>query len=155
MTAHQRMATVDWVQHAQRLSERHRAWTDNVPAVDIDATGGQLLTAAFVEYDNKEPVALIDYKDHRTRHLKDTDPSLIVLTRLATRAGLPFYTVVYTDNGDEPWSWTFTVHSCTMLAAEQRLFPQLVGQFTEQDYVYWLLRIRGWKPTAAKKEATT
>lgn len=69
------------------LCNLHREWGYDVPACDID----------FLEYDNCNPVALIEYKkraDWRTTIL-NKDANLMALTRLGNRAKIPVYCVFY------------------------------------------------------------
>lgn len=49
---------------------------------------------AWCEFDRREPVAIIEYKDRRAR-LDSGDANNTTLRRLADRANLPFLIVVY------------------------------------------------------------
>ena len=76
------------------ISEKHRRWGYNVPAVDIDFL--------LIEYDQAKAQALIEY-----RHANGTirqDTSIKAITDLANRAGLPFFIVQYRYATDDATS---------------------------------------------------
>ena len=87
MTAHERTGWRDMA-----LSQRHREWGFNCPAVDLD-----FLVA---EYNVGEPVALIEYKHERARRPDLRQATYRALRSLSDSAGLPFAVVYYRR---EPW----------------------------------------------------
>jgi len=81
------------------LSELHRSWGVNVPAVDIDL---------FLEYDRRKSVAIIEYGRNGGRAKSvATDANLAALLDLANRARLPLIGVRYDE--DRGRRWWFTV----------------------------------------------
>jgi hypothetical protein len=75
---------------AQLLSDRHRGWGYDCPAVDLD----------FVVYDKGLPIALIEYKNEHGAPLNlaiagSPFRPLGVLLRMANRATLPFFICRY------------------------------------------------------------
>lgn len=110
------------------LSQRHRAWGIDVPAVDIDFL--------LVEYDNATPVAIIDYKHTRARAVDKGLASYIALRKLGDTAGLPVFIVVYAD---DLCAWSVTglnVHG-------KRMVPTVRCYSSELEYVTWLYELRG------------
>ncbi len=72
------------------LCQLHRSWGYDVPATDID----------FLEYDERRPVALIEYKkrqDWQTAQV-NKDANLTALVRLGNRAQIPVYVVFYSPD---------------------------------------------------------
>ena len=86
-----------------------------------------------VEYDNKEPVALIEYKA-RGASVRPTDANNTALLRLANRASLPFFVVIY-----DKVTLQFGVLPMNDLARQLTKKTAL----TEPAYVEFLHRIRG------------
>ncbi len=75
-----------------RLKERHEMYGNNCPACDIDHV--------LIEYDQKIPRALIEYKHEFAPKTPLTKASLVALRNLANDANLPAYIVRYADNFD-------------------------------------------------------
>ena len=132
MTAHERTGWRD-----KNLSGRHRDWGVNCPMSDLDFIG--------TEYDNREPVALIDYKQrrnpyeplpHTMRLLKD-DSNLWVLGRLGALAQIPSFVVFY--GGQFAW---FQVQGLNRIGVSKT--PE-VQPMSEKDYVRFLYELRGRK----------
>ena len=69
------------------LCTLHRQWGYDVPATDID----------FLEYDNRNPNALVEYKkrDNWRTAPVDKDANLTALIRLGNRAQIPVFCVFY------------------------------------------------------------
>lgn len=82
------------------LSERHGKWGYNCPAVDIDFL--------LVEYDNQQPVALVEYKGRKMKDGYFSDNSnVIAIFNLANLAALPAFVVEYYKvSGSTKWSIT-------------------------------------------------
>ena len=128
--------TETWHRRDAHLSARHRTWGHDLPAVDIDFL--------LVEYFNREPYAIIDYR-HENGRINLKSANSIVLQRLGDRAILPAWIVVYSYPMDETalWAepiegpWKFRPVPLNDLA---RKYPS--GQMIEADYVRWLETVR-------------
>lgn len=115
----------------ENLSRRHREWGVDLPAVDIDCL--------MVEYDQAKDVAIIEYK-HESAQLQDPrHPSYRAIRSLATKAGIPFFAVRYSDKLD---SFFITAMNGD---AEYLLQVKRKGM-TEAEYVEFLYWIRGRTP---------
>ena len=92
----------------QAISERHREWGFNCPAVDLDFL--------MAEYNYGKPVALIEYKDRRAR-LPDirhaTYRALAALANGYAEGALPFIVAFY-----DPDAWWFRVIPVNQAAIE-------------------------------------
>lgn len=86
------------------------------------------------EFDRREPVAIIEYKDRRAR-LDCKDANNTTLRRLADRASLPFFIVVYDTNQVK-----FGVVPMNDLA---KTFVPKTHILSEEKYVELLYRVRG------------
>jgi len=73
-----------------RLSELHRSFGPDVPAVDLDFP--------LCEYDHGEFVALIEYKHENMAKTSRAHPSLLALARLATASLIPAFLIRYFDD---------------------------------------------------------
>lgn len=113
----------------QEISNRHRAWGYNCPAVDLD-----FLVA---EYHKGLPVAIIEYKHYMARQPVLDHPTYRALSALADNysdGGLPFLVAFYW-----PDIWAFRVIPVNDCAKKH--FAQL-EEFTEYDFVARLYRLR-------------
>lgn len=108
-----------------RLSQRHRLWGFNCPALDIDC---------FIEYDNGEPAALIEYKNERAGE-QTHSASYKALWMTAERADLPHFVVWYSSDFSR-----WTVYPVGINAAQ---FLSEKATYNEAGYVSFLYRIRG------------
>jgi hypothetical protein len=106
------------------LSERHRLYGGNLPAVDLD----------FVEYDNCTPRALVEYKGISAMPFAGT-ANTQALKRLADSAGLPLFIVRY-----DRQNWTFEVHPYNSIARTHMDEPLAMS---EVEYVKLLHHLRG------------
>lgn len=122
------------------LSQRHRTWGYNCPAMDLDFV--------LVEYDNAQPVALIDYR-HENGSIDLNSIGSRVLGNLADMAGIPAYIVQYgfkayhddmlwAEGVGDPW---FRIHAINIDAHANLPDDGYTG--TEFEYVAWLHRLRG------------
>jgi hypothetical protein len=123
----------------QSISERHRRWGFNCPAVDLDFL--------MAEYNHGEPSALIEYKHEGAAPPNVNHPTYRALSNLAThydKGPLPFVIVFYHSE-----HWWFEVCPINQSAhdfykrieVEQGL--RFVGKkITEQWFVYSLYRMR-------------
>jgi len=83
----------------EAISERHRMWGFNCPAVDLDFV--------MAEFNHGLPVALIEYKERHATQPHLMSPTYRALTALANGYGggpLPFFIVFY-----DPVEWWFRV----------------------------------------------
>jgi len=113
-----------------RLSQRHRAWGWDCPAVDLDLL--------FLEYDKGIPVAIIEYKHENAPPQFASNPNYQALINLGNRAELPVFAVRYTDD----FEWYEAV---PLNALAQKLCPER-KQMTEAAWVKFLYNIRGYEP---------
>lgn len=111
----------------QRISERHRSWGYDCPALDIDML--------MLEYDQGKAVALVEYKHERAPTLRRSHPSVQAIIDLANRAGLPAFVVRYTDDFDRWYVIPLNEHARPLCPAE--------GSMTERGWVELLYRCRG------------
>lgn len=131
------------------LSQRHRAYGFNCPAVDLDF----LVT----EYASGLAVALVEYKAGLTYRVNLEHPSYRAVAQLANGSGIPFAVALY-----HPTRFAFRVLAGNHHAA--RFFGRDT-LYSELEYVNALYRLRGlalpesvarglgtWKPTFARGE---
>lgn len=110
----------------QSISQRHREWGFNCPAVDLDFL--------VVEYNLGKPVGVIEYKHHQARMPDHKHATYRALTELADAGGLPFLLVFYW-----PEIWAFRTHPGNKQA--QKMFTR--GELlTERQYVSRLYEMR-------------
>jgi len=111
------------------LSERHRRWGWDCPAVDLDFL--------FLEYDKGKAVAIVEYKNEHARTQHSTHPTYQAMIDLGNRAGIPVFASRYTDD--------FSCWKVTSLNGKAREFlPQARGM-TEKEWVTFLYLIRGYE----------
>lgn len=111
-----------------QLSQRHRAWGFNCPAVDLDFL--------MVEYNRGLPCAIVEYKHHGAKMPETFEhPTYTAVWELADRARLPFSVVVYW-----PETWAVRVHPVNERAMQ---FYKGVRYLTEREYVTSLYKLRG------------
>jgi hypothetical protein len=112
----------------------------DAPMVDID-----FLCA---EYDRAETVAIIEYKNEHAPPIDLFSASMRAITRLADRAGVPFYVVRYSDvlaiDVLEGVLW-LEVTPCNRIAREQVPKARNVSAAQYRHFLYWL---RGRKAPA-------
>ena len=109
------------------LSQRHRRWGWDCPAVDLDFL--------FLEYDNGKAVALVEYKHEQAAPQYRTHPTYQAMIDLGNRAGVPVFGVRYA--GDFSW-WRvcpLNAHAKTWIGQRTRM--------TEHEWVTLLYRVRG------------
>lgn len=109
------------------LSQRHRRWGWDCPAVDLDFL--------FLEYDRGLPVAIIEYKHERAPLQWPQHPTYLAIRELGTRAQVPVFGVRYADD----FSW-WRVSPLNALAKE---WIETQAEMTERAYVAFLYQIRG------------
>lgn len=113
----------------QEISQRHRMWGWNCPAVDLDFL--------MVEYNVGRPVGLIEYKHYRAKKPDILHPTYRALAELADVANLPFLVAFYW-----PESWSFCVLPVNEYAKKHYTDWQ---PLSEREYVAGLYKLRRLK----------
>jgi|SRR5262252_6789023 len=111
-----------------RLSERHRHWGWDCPAVDLDFL--------FLEYDRGKAVALVEYKHEKAAPQFRTHPTYQAMIDLADRAKVPCIACRYADD----FSW-FNVVPLNEIAKKWIAMAQ---RMDEREWVTLLYKIRGY-----------
>jgi hypothetical protein len=109
------------------LSERHRLWGWDCPAVDLDFL--------FLEYDRGKAVALVEYKHERAKPQMPIHPTYQAMKDLADRAGVPFFACRY--KGD------FSEFLVVPLNENARKILPLRTPMSEAGWVSFLYMVRG------------
>lgn len=109
------------------LSERHRRWGWDCPAVDLDAL--------FLEYDKGQPVAIVEYKNENARTQWASHPTYQAMINLGNRASIPVFGVRYATD----FSWWRVV----ALNEHARVWLPEVEAMSEYEWVSFLYLIRG------------
>jgi hypothetical protein len=116
------------------LNERHRLWGWDCPAVDIDNL--------FLEYDQGQPKALIEYKNEHAEAVNPEHPSYRALRALANGSKIPLLLVRYAS--DFSW-WAITpMNDHARAVVSQRT------TITEQAFVVLQYKLRGYTVTEAE-----
>ncbi|MDO8669949.1 MAG: hypothetical protein Q7O66_00780 [Dehalococcoidia bacterium] len=113
-----------------RLSERHRRWGWDCPAVDLDFL--------FLEYDKGQPVAIVEYKHERALPQRASHPTYQAMINLGTRAGVPVFAARYKDDFTE-----WLVIPLNAIAREKLPERQTMN---EREWVTFLYELRGYTP---------
>jgi len=115
----------------EKISQRHRDWGYNCPAVDLDFI--------VTEYNHGKPVALVEYKEKHAASPDLTHPTYKALKDLADNYSpnaIPFLIAIYC-----PDDWWFKVIPVNQAAIEY--YKHVSGQFiTEQRFVKSLYLLR-------------
>jgi len=110
------------------LSERHRRWGWNCPAVDLDFL--------FLEYDRGQPVALIEYKHENAAPQYASHPTYQALINLGTRANVPVFAARYKSDFSK---WTLIpLNGVAKTIQATRIC------LTEREFVTFLYLLRGY-----------
>ena len=112
-----------------RLSERHRRWGWDCPAVDLDFL--------FLEYDKGKAVALVEYKHELALVQHSTHPTYQAMIDLGNRASIPVFGVRYADD--------FTWWRVVPLNSWAKTFCEAQVTMTEEEWVTFLYHIRGYE----------
>lgn len=113
-----------------KLSDRHRRWGWNCPAVDLDFL--------FLEYDKGKAVAIVEYKHEKATLQWRTHPTYRAMIDLANRAKIPCFFVRYAGDFSE---WIVTG-----LNPYAKRWVSITTRYSEQEWVTLLYRIRGHEP---------
>lgn len=112
------------------LSQRHRRWGWDCPAVDLDFL--------FLEYDRGRAVALVEYKHERAPVQHSTHPTYQAMIDLGNRAGVPVFGARYAN--DFSWWRVSPLNSIARKLIDKQC------TYTEVEWVAFLYRIRGYEP---------
>ena len=110
------------------LSQRHRRWGWDCPAVDLDFL--------FLEYDHGKATAIVEYKNQYAKPQYASHPTYQAMIDLGTRAGIPVIACRYADD----FSWWRVVP----LNGEALKFVPKVSMMTEKEWVTLLYKLRGY-----------
>jgi len=111
------------------LSERHRLWGWDCPAVDLDFL--------FLEYDKGRAVAIVEYKHERARPQMPLHPTYQAMTDLADRASIPFFGCRYKED--------FSQFMVIPLNANAKSLLSEKTPMSEAGWVSFLYQVRGRK----------
>ena len=109
------------------LSQRHRRWGWDCPAVDIDFL--------MLEYDNGKASALVEYKNEHAKPQYVSHPTYQAMINLGDRAGIPVIACRYSDD--------FSKWRVVPLNTKAREFIPERVELDEADWVRLLYKIRG------------
>jgi len=110
------------------LSQRHRRWGWDCPAVDLDFL--------FLEYDRGRAVALVEYKHELAAPQFASHPTYQAMIDLGNRAGVPVFACRYKDD--------FSEWQVTPLNEIAKTFCRERKNMTESEWVTFLYRLRGY-----------
>lgn len=113
------------------LSDRHRKWGYDCPAVDIDFL--------MVEFNQGRPAALVEYKHQRAMIPNLNSPTYRALQVMADAANVPMLLVFY-NNGP----WWFRVTPVNDIARKSYSPNQIMS---EREYVVSLYKLRNITPS--------
>ena len=113
----------------EMLSQRHRDWGFNCPAIDIDFL--------LIEYNSAKVKALVEYKHERAFIPHVSSQSFRAIADLGDRADIPVFLCVYSDDLE-----TFKVSALNGKA--KSWCAQDGAVFTEQQWVRLLYDVRGF-----------
>ena len=112
------------------LSERHRKWGWDCPAVDLDFL--------FLEYDKGQPIAIVEYKHELARPQYVSHPTYQAMINLGTRANIPVFAARYKNDYSE---W----HVTALNTVAKKWLPKK-EIMTEKAWVTFLYKLRGYVP---------
>jgi len=112
------------------LSQRHRKWGWDCPAVDLDFL--------FLEYDKGKAVAIVEYKHEHAKPQYASHPTYQAMIDLGTRAGIPVIAVRYAADFSTWKAVPLNDKALEWLPERQTL--------TEREWVTLLYNIRGYQP---------
>jgi hypothetical protein len=112
------------------LSQRHRRWGWDCPAVDLDFL--------FLEYDRGKAVALVEYKHERAAPQYASHPTYQAMIDLGNRAIVPVLACRYKDD--------FSNFSVTPLNNCAKKYLAKNKDMTEREWVTFLYALRGYVP---------
>jgi hypothetical protein len=113
------------------ISERHRRWGFNCPAVDLDFT--------LCEYDAGEPYGIVEYKCETAAPVVRAHPTIRAIKRLGDKANLPVFLTIYARD----FRW-FRCEGLNYLGGKK--CHDKVLDLNEAEYRAFMLAIRGRNP---------
>jgi len=125
----------------QKLSERHRKWGFNCPAIDIDFL--------MIEFHVGKPIAIVDYKRYTGSIKNLNQKSINAISTLANNSNIPFFVVFYWNN-----IWAFQITAINNIAKnilqQHKIDKNKI--LTEQQYVSFLYKLRNIKLTKEEEK---
>jgi len=112
----------------EALSERHRLWGYDCPAVDVDFL--------LIEFDRKQPCALVDYKHEKLPALR-RNSNVATIGVLGSMADIPAFVCGYAE--DFSWFWPIPLNE----QAERWISKHDGKRLTEKEWVEMLYAMRG------------
>ena len=112
------------------LSQRHRKWGWDCPAVDLDFL--------FLEYDRGKAVAIVEYKHEKAAPQFASHPTYQAMIDLGTRADVPVIAVRYAAD--------FSIWKVVPLNEKAKEWLPERKEMTEREWVTLLYNIRGYDP---------
>jgi len=125
----------------QKLSERHRKWGFNCPAIDIDFL--------MIEFHVGKPIAIVDYKRYTGSIKNLNQKSISAISTLANNSNIPFFVVFYWND-----VWAFQITAINNIA-KNILQQHKINKnkiLTEQQYVSFLYKLRNIKLTKEEEK---
>ena len=113
----------------QHISQEHRQWGFDCPALDIDFL--------MLEYDTGKAIGLAEYKHENAAPLNASHPSIRAIRDLAVRADIPAFVCRYADD----MSWWYP----TPLNGQAKAFLPEARHLSKREWVELLYRLRGRK----------
>lgn len=110
------------------LSDRHRRWGWDCPAVDLDFL--------FLEYDKGKAVALVEYKHEKAAPQFASHPTYQAMIDLGNRASVPVFACRYKNDYSE-WIVTPLNHIAKGYLPEKKIM-------SEAEWVTFLYKVRGY-----------
>ena len=111
----------------KNLSERHRLWGWDCPAVDLDFL--------FLEYDKGKASAIVEYKHEAALPQRPSHPTYQAMKDLSDRAGVPFFACRYKSDFSEFLAVPLNPIAKTYLPDRKPM--------TEAEWVSFLYGVRG------------
>jgi hypothetical protein len=112
------------------LSNRHRKWGWDCPAVDLDFL--------FLEYDKGQPVAIVEYKHENAAPQWASHPTYQAMINLGTRAQVPVFAVRYKADFTAWQVVPLNEYAVKKLPERETM--------TEREWVTFLYLLRGYYP---------
>lgn len=113
----------------EALSQRHRRWGWDCPAVDLDFL--------MLEYDHGKASAIVEYKNEHAAPQYASHPTYQALIDLGNKANIPVIACRYSDD--------FSKWKVTPLNAKAQEILSARAEMTEQEYVRLLYKLRGYE----------
>jgi hypothetical protein len=123
----------------KELSNRHRKWGFNCPAIDIDFL--------MIEYNNGLPVAIIDYKRYSGSVENVSQASFRAITALANNSNIPFFVVYYWEK-----IWAFKILPINDIGKKIIKNNSDKTDYTEKEFVTLLYNIRNINLTKQERD---